>query len=81
MRRKQFTKMTMTALIELSRYIVLNPVRARMVREAKEWPWSSYRATAGMSTTHVCLTTDWLLATFNNKRFKESNFSWFIRVC
>ena len=57
-------------LLELSRYIVLNPVRARMVREAKEWPWSSYRATAGMSRVHDCLTTDWLLGTFNHKRLK-----------
>lgn len=32
-------------LLELSRYIVLNPVRARMVRSAKDWPWSSYRGT------------------------------------
>ena len=30
-------------LLELSRYIVLNPVRAQMVRSAKDWPWSSYR--------------------------------------
>jgi hypothetical protein len=36
-------------LLELSRYVVLNPVRARMVREAADWPWSNYRATAGMS--------------------------------
>ena len=28
-------------LLELSRYIVLNPVRAQMVRGAKDWPWSS----------------------------------------
>jgi len=28
-------------LLELARYIVLNPVRARMVRFVKEWPWSS----------------------------------------
>ena len=27
-----------TYLIELCRYIVLNPVRAQMVRSAKEWP-------------------------------------------
>lgn len=26
-------------LLELARYIVLNPVRARMVRSAKDWPW------------------------------------------
>ena len=34
-------------LLELARYIVLNPVRARMVRSAKNWPWSSYQATIG----------------------------------
>ncbi len=30
-------------LLELARYIVLNPVQASMVRSAKDWPWSSYR--------------------------------------
>lgn len=30
------------------RYIVLNPVRARLVRHPAEWPWSSYSATAGL---------------------------------
>src|ERR671924_2148265 len=35
-------------LVELARYVVLNPVRARMVRSLAEWPWSSYRATAGL---------------------------------
>ncbi len=34
-------------LLELSRYIVPNPVRAGMVRAAKDWSWSSYWATAG----------------------------------
>jgi putative transposase len=34
-----------TYLLELARYIVLNPVRARMVYSARDWPWSSYRAT------------------------------------
>lgn len=28
-------------LLELSKYIVLNPVRAKIVRSAKDWPWSS----------------------------------------
>lgn len=32
-------------LLELSRYIVLNPVRAKMVATASDWIWSSYRAT------------------------------------
>jgi hypothetical protein len=33
-------------LLELCRYIFLNPVRAAMVRSVVDWPWSSYRATA-----------------------------------
>lgn len=53
-------------LLELARYIVLNPVRARMVREASEWPWSSYRATAGMEPPHACLTRDWILRCFGD---------------
>jgi len=34
-------------LLELARYIVLNPVRAKLVRHPRAWRWSSYRATAG----------------------------------
>jgi len=51
-------------LRELSRYIVLNPVRARMVRKVVDWPWSSYRATAGYTSPEDCLSTDWLLSGF-----------------
>ena len=39
-----------TYLLELSRYIVLNPVRARMVNAPQEWPWSNYRATIGLAS-------------------------------
>ena len=38
-----------THLIELLRYIVLNPVRARLCRHAGQWAWSNFRATAGKS--------------------------------
>jgi len=55
-------------LLELARYIVLNPVRARMVRTAKQWQWSSYRATAGYKDTTSYLTTDWLLSNFSDKK-------------
>jgi len=55
-------------LLELARYIVLNPVRARMVRSAKDWEWSSYRPTAGLSDTYPWLTTDWILAAFSRKK-------------
>jgi REP element-mobilizing transposase RayT len=44
-------------LLELCRYVVLNPVRAQMVSQAGEWPWSSYLATAGKMTC-----PDWLAA-------------------
>ncbi len=57
-------------LLELARYIVLNPVRARMVRSAKEWPWSSYRATVGQQAKPSWLNTEWLLAGFGRRKSK-----------
>lgn len=53
-------------LLELARYIVLNPVRARMVHNPLDWPWSSYRATAGHVDPQDFLTIDWLLSQFGN---------------
>ncbi|HHO74839.1 MAG TPA: transposase [Deltaproteobacteria bacterium] len=55
-------------LLELSRYVVLNPVRAGMVREPGEWEWSSYRATAGLIDAPEFLTTEWLLSQFGTKK-------------
>ena len=52
-------------LLELTRYIVLNPVRAKMVYFAQEWEWSSYRAMIGQSTLPFWLHTDWVLSAFN----------------
>ena len=51
-------------LLELARYIVLNPVRARMVKNAKAWPWSSYRDTAGYRVPPQWLSVEWLLSLF-----------------
>ena len=51
-------------LLELARYIVLNPVRANVVRSARDWRWSSYRATAGQVESPEFLTANWLLAQF-----------------
>lgn len=48
--------------LELARYIVLNPVRARMARSAHAWPWSSYRATAGQSSGFPWLNVQGVLA-------------------
>jgi REP element-mobilizing transposase RayT len=55
-------------LLEASRYVVLNPVRARAVKSPKEWQWSGYRATAGAENPHPCLATDWILSQFGTKR-------------
>ena len=55
-------------LLELARYVVLNPVRAKMVRSARDWPWSSYCATAGQQEPLPFLTTDWILAQFGDER-------------
>jgi hypothetical protein len=35
-------------LLETARYIVLNPVRARICESPADWAWSSYRASAGL---------------------------------
>jgi REP element-mobilizing transposase RayT len=53
-------------LLQLARYIVLNPVRAKMVRSVRDWPWSSYRATAGQTTeVPELLTVSWILSQFD----------------
>ena len=55
-------------LLELARYIVLNPVRAGMVKAAKDWRWSSYRVTAGLSSPIDWLNSEWLLLQFSKKQ-------------
>ena len=53
-----------THLLELCRYVVLNPVRAGAVTHPRLWRWSSYRATVGEESAPPWLHTDWLLAQF-----------------
>ena len=55
-------------LLELARYVVLNPLRAGMVKRLETWPWSSYLATCGQSASPEWLQTDWLLAQFGRQR-------------
>lgn len=57
-----------TYLLELSRYIVLNPVRAGMVKHPKSWPWSSYRATAGEEAAPSWLRVEELISAFGNPK-------------
>lgn len=53
-----------THLLELCRYIVLNPVRAGMVKRPEDHPWSSFLPTLGKAIAPSCLATDWLLGNF-----------------
>lgn len=55
-------------LLELSRYIVLNPVRAKMVNQPNEWLWSSYLAMIGEKPSLKWLAVDGLLAQFSTIR-------------
>ena len=57
-------------LLELCRYIVLNPVRAGMVVSAKKWIWSSYRYTAGLEASVKWFDQKWILKLFAKTRKK-----------
>ncbi|MCK5827524.1 hypothetical protein KAH43_03280 [Candidatus Bipolaricaulota bacterium] len=65
-------------LLELTRYIVLNTVRAKMVRSPRECRWSSYRASAG----HLLGTAEFVAqsATLLNEQVKDIEFN-LMSVC
>lgn len=54
-------------LLELARYVVLNPVRAGLIAEAEDYPWSSLRATLGLESAPEWLDTDALLTRFGSR--------------
>lgn len=67
-------------LLELARYVVLNPVRAGMVRDASRWAWSSYAEMVGVRSAPEWLETDWLLAQFGKQRQRAiANYIEFVR--
>ncbi len=55
-------------LLEVCRYVVLNPVRAGMTATAEEWPWSSFAFTAGTQPAPPWLETAWTLEQFGDSR-------------
>jgi len=55
-------------LLELSRYIVLNPIRANMVANLDDWPWSSWHSAMGRCVFPDWLATDALLRLFAKDR-------------
>ncbi len=55
-------------LLEVARYVVLNPVRAFMVDTVGEWPWSSYSAMVRHTAVASWMERDWLLGQFGMTR-------------
>jgi putative transposase len=55
-------------LLELARYVVLNPLRAKMVWRLEQWPWSRYLATCGQADKPARLQTDFILSQFAAQR-------------
>jgi putative transposase len=52
--------------VEAVRYIANNPVQARLCERAEDWPWSSFRATTGLSAVPPFLQTERVLAQFDS---------------
>ena len=68
-------------LLEASRYIVLNPIRAKLVKNPNQWIWSSYSATTGQRSSHPCLTVDWILGQLASEReVAEEIYRKFVRA-
>jgi REP element-mobilizing transposase RayT len=59
-------------LMRAARYVVRNPVRASLVTDASAWPWSSYRATAGLEPVPRWLHVDWIKWAFQTGSIVEA---------
>jgi len=70
-----------THLLEVCRYVVLNPVRGGMVARPEEWVWSSYGGTLRKEEAHRCLTSDWVIGQFSEYKAKgQRAYSQFVRA-
>jgi len=54
-------------LLELIRYIHLNPVRSKLVNSPADYPWSGHQAYLG-NVNCDWLSTDWILGLFDRKK-------------
>jgi REP-associated tyrosine transposase len=67
-------------LLELCRYVVLNPLRVKVRDRVDQWKWSSFKATAGLERAPEFLTMDWILSQFGNKRRNaQARYTSFVR--
>ena len=55
-------------LMELSRYVILNPLHAGIVSRPEDWRWSSYPAMVGLNPAPKWLAIDSQLRYFGRKR-------------
>jgi putative transposase len=70
-----------THLLAVARYIVLNPLRAGICDDPGDYPWGSYRATAGHEPPPRFLTTDSILGQFALTRRKaQARYRAFVRA-
>lgn len=61
--------MSVTATcLNLRDTLLLNPLRAGMVKRLETWPWSSYLATCGQTPVPEWLQIDWILAQSGRQR-------------
>ena len=64
--------------LELLRYVVLNPVRARMVERPEQYAWSSYRATAGYEAAPAWLKVGEIAALFGEAEDWRENYKAYV---
>lgn len=65
-------------LLEVVRYVILNPVRAGLASSPEEWPWSSFKATVGLETPPEWLDTGFTLdAVAESKGSREQKQAFF----
>ena len=65
-------------LLEIVRYVVLNPVRAGLSRRPEDWQWSNYRATAGLERPTAWLEVDWTMAQFGGGALAGDRYQQFV---
>jgi len=68
------------AQLELCRYIILNPLRLKTVKNINRYRWSSYRATAGEIQAPAWLNTDWVLGHFGRSSVAQRKYAEFVEA-
>ncbi|MBI4056913.1 MAG: transposase, partial [Elusimicrobia bacterium] len=60
--------------LEISRYIHLNPVKAKIVNKPEDYQWSSYSALIGLREPEIFLERKWLLSQMGSAASREEEF-------